>query len=95
MGVFLTIFNRIRDVKKTFSFLGKNTQFLQTVSRKLLNAQSSLRPQIVVNLSKFNSARTILLKLQIWFFTLGRGPNNILKKPFARSDHFYIDWTIV
>jgi hypothetical protein len=30
MGVFLTIFNRIRDVKKTFSFLGKNTQFLKS-----------------------------------------------------------------
>jgi hypothetical protein len=44
-GVFLTIFNKIRDLNKTFSLFEKKTQFL-----KLLDAQSSLRPQIVVNL---------------------------------------------
>jgi hypothetical protein len=29
-GVFLTIFNKIRDVNKFFSLLGKNTQFLKS-----------------------------------------------------------------
>jgi hypothetical protein len=51
--VFLTIFNKIRDVNKKISLLGKNTQFLRALSRKLLHAQSSLGPQTVANLIQF------------------------------------------
>jgi hypothetical protein len=33
-GVFLTKFNKIRDVNKNFSLLGKNTQFLKNCISK-------------------------------------------------------------
>jgi hypothetical protein len=52
--VFLTIFNKIRDVNKKILLLGKNAQSLSlSLSRKLLHAQSSLGPQTVSNLIYF------------------------------------------
>jgi hypothetical protein len=50
-GVFLTILNKIRDVNKFFSFLGKKTQFLKSciskIARRTKFAEAS-------NCSEFN-----------------------------------------
>jgi hypothetical protein len=47
---FLTIFNKIRDVNKKISLLGKNTLFLKSSISETADAQSSLGPQTLANL---------------------------------------------